>query len=146
MKRLLILAPALLLAFPAVAQDAPVAGYQNLWCQSAFTLTSASIPALPEAEVAAAIAAGDAATPEQKELLEVKGQIDTVLSGIPVLLAAANASYTEAGFTAEQFEAAKTEADAKVTAQIGGTDGGATAEFTFEQCLALLPAAEAPAP
>ena len=144
MNRLLILAPALLLALPAVAQDAPAVGYQSLWCQSAFTLTSASIPTLPEADVAAAVAAGDAATPEQKELLEVKGQIDMVLNGIPLLLEAATASYTEAGFTAEQFEAAKTETDAKVAAQIGGADAAATAEFTFDECLTLLPA-EAPA-
>ena len=82
--------------------------------------------------------------PEQKELLEVKGQIDQVLNGIPLLLEAATASYTEAGFTAEQFEAAKTETDAKVTAQIGGADAAATAEFSFEQCMTLLPA-EAPA-
>ena len=54
MNRLLILAPALLLALPAVAQDAPAVGYQNLWCHIAFTLTSTSIPTLPEADVAAA--------------------------------------------------------------------------------------------
>ena len=142
MKRLLALAPALLLAVPAFAQDAPAApeaGYQNLWCHFAFVTTSASIPALPAADLEAARAAGANATPEQIQLLEVDGQIQMVVNGIPVLLETATASYTEAGFTTEQFDAARTELEPKVTEQVMG--GGVDAEFTFEQCIALLPPA-----
>jgi hypothetical protein len=143
MNRLLALAPALLLAAPVLAQDAPAApeaGYQNLWCHIAFTAASASIPALPAEELEAARAAGANATPEQLELLEVDRQVQLVVNGIPTLLDAANASYTEAGFTTEQFDAAKVELEPVVTAQVTG--GGAEAEFTFEQCSALLPATE----
>jgi hypothetical protein len=142
MKRLLVLAPALLLAIPALAQDAPAApeaGYQNLWCHFAFVATSASIPTLPAEDLEAARAAGANATPEQVELLEVDRQIQLVVKGIPVLLDTATASYTEAGFTTEQLDTAKTELQPKVTEQVMG--GGVDAEFTFDQCIALLPPA-----
>lgn len=139
MNRLLILAPALLLAFPAVAQDAPQAGYQTLWCHFAFQTTTTQIPALPEADLAAAHAAGDAATPEQLELLSAEGQIKQIVDGVPTLLEAATVSYTEAGFTTEQFDATKTELEPKVTGQVMGASGEQP-EFAFEQCLALLPA------
>lgn len=141
MKRLLILAPALLLALPAAAQDAPQAGYQNLWCHIAFDATSKMIPALPAEELAAAHTAGDAATPEQIELLAAETQINQVLEGIPTMLETARASYVEAGFTPEQFEATKTELTPKVSEQVTGSAGAA--EFAFEECLALLPAPEA---
>ena len=143
MKRLLALAPALLLAVPALAQDAPAApeaGYQNLWCHIAFVEVSATIPSLSAEDLEAARAAGANATPEQIQLLEVERQVKIVVDGIPALLGAATASYTEAGFTSEQFDAAKTELGPVVTAQVNG--GGAGAEFTFEQCIALLPPAE----
>jgi hypothetical protein len=147
MKRLLALAPALLLAVPALAQDtpaAPEAGYQNLWCHFAFVTTSTQIPTLPAAELEAARAAGADATPEQLQLLEMDGQIQTVVTGIPVLLDTATETYTEAGFTTEQLEAAKTALQPKVTEQVMG--GGVEAEFTFDQCLALLPPAETTTP
>jgi hypothetical protein len=138
MRRLLILAPALLLAFPAAAQDAPGAGYQNLWCHFAFDATSKLIPELPAEDLAAAREAGDAATQEQLELMAADDQIQQILDGIPALLEAATVSYTEAGFTPEQFETAKTELSPKVTEQVTGS--GAEAEFAFEECLAILPA------
>jgi hypothetical protein len=145
MNRLLILAPALLLALPAVAQDAPQAGYQNLWCHFAFTTTATQIPPLPEADLAAAHTAGDAATPEQLELLSAESQIKQITDGIPALLETATASYTEAGFTADQLTAAKTELEPKVSGQVMGSSGEQP-EFAFEECLALLPApADAPA-
>ena len=147
MKRLLALAPALLLAVPALAQDAPAApeaGYQNLWCHLAFVATSAQIPTLPVEDLEAARTAGTNATPEQAELLAMDGQIQIVLTGIPVLLDTATASYTGAGFTAEQFEAARAELDPKVSEQVNS--GGVGAEFTFDQCPALLPAAETATP
>jgi hypothetical protein len=139
MNRLLILAPALLLALPAVAQDAPQAGYQNLWCHFAFATTATQIPALPEDQLAAAHAAGDAATPEQLELLAAEVQIKQIVDGIPALLETATAGYTEAGFTTEQFDAAKAALDPKVVGQVMGSSGEPP-EFAFEQCLALLPA------
>lgn len=144
MKRLLILAPALLLAFPAVAQDAPQApevGYQNLWCHFAFATTATQIPPLPEDQLTAARSAGSAATPEQLELLAAEAQIKQITDGIPALLEAATTGYTEAGFTTEQLDAAKTELEAKVTGQVMGTSGEQP-EFAFEQCLVLLPATE----
>lgn len=144
MKRLLALAPVLLLAFPAAAQDVPAAARQNLWCHIAFVTTSSAIPVLPEADVEAARAAGATATPEQVELIGMADQIATVMNGIPVLLAQANAAYTEAGFTAEQFTAAQAELTPVVTEQV---TGGTEAEFSFEDCIALLaPAADAAAP
>lgn len=146
MNRLLILAPALLLAFPAAAQDAPQAGYQSLWCHYAFTISASQIPALPEDLLTAAHEAGDAATPEQLELLSAEMQIKQIVDGAPALLEDADAAYTEAGFTAEQFAAAKTELEPKVSGQVMGTSAEPP-EFGFEQCLALLPApAETPAP
>ena len=143
MKRLLILAPALLLALPAMAQDAPAAGYQNLWCHFAFSITMASIPPIPAADLEAARTAGDAATPEQIQLIEVDGQIQHIANGIPTLLETATAGYTEAGFTTEQFDTAKAELDAKVNEQLIGS--ATAAEFTFEECLALVAPAETPA-
>lgn len=138
MKRLLAFAPALLLAFPAVAQDAPAEARQALWCHIAFVTTSAAIPPLPAEDIAAAREAGDAATAEQMELVEMADQIDLVMNGIPTLLTDAEAGYTEAGFTADQFTAAKTTLEPEVNAQVTGT---AEAEFSFEECVALLPAA-----
>ena len=142
MNRLLILAPALLLAFPAVAQDAPEVGYQNLWCHFAFATTATQIPPLPEDLLAAAHAAGNAATPEQLELLAAELQIKQITDGIPTLLETATAGYTEAGFTTEQLDTAKAELEAKVTGQVMGTSGEQP-EFAFEQCLVLLPTTEA---
>lgn len=139
MNRLLILAPALLLAFPAVAQDAPQVGYQNLWCHFAFATTATQIPPLPEADLAAVHEAGDDATLEQLELLSAETQIKQITDGIALLLEAATVSYTEAGFTTEQFDASKTELEPKVTGQVMGASGEQP-EFAFEDCLALLPA------
>jgi hypothetical protein len=147
MYRLLTLAPALLLAFPALAQDAPAApdaGYQNLWCHFAFVAVSTQLPVLPPAELDAAIAAGTSATPEQLQLLAVQAQVQLVVDGVAVLLENATTSYTEAGFTPEQFEAAKTGLEPKVAGEVNG--GGAEAEFTFDQCAMLLPKPEAATP
>jgi hypothetical protein len=141
MKRLLILAPALLLALPAVAQDAPEVGYQNLWCHYAFVTTAGQIPPLPEDLLAAAHSAGAAATPEQLELLAAESQIQQITDGIPALLETAAAGYTEAGFTTEQFDAAKAELEPKVSGQVMGTSGEQP-QFAFEDCLVLLPATE----
>jgi hypothetical protein len=140
MKRLLILAPALALALPAMAQDAPEAGYQALWCHLAFSTASTLIPPLPEADVEAARAAGTDATPDQLDLLAAADQIQQISDGIPILLEAADASYTAAGFTPEQFEAARAELEPSVTTQVSGS--GDNAEFSFLECALLLPGAE----
>ena len=137
MKRLFVLAPALLLAFPVSAQEAPEAGYQNLWCHLAFTTASSQIPPLPAEDLAAAHAAGVDATPEQLDLLSAEAQIQQINDGIPVLLEAANTMYTEAGFSAEEFEAARLELEPMVFEQVSGT--GDEAEFSFMDCVMLLP-------
>lgn len=146
MKRFLILAPALLLAVPALAQETPAAptdGYQTLWCHIAFSTMTAMIPPFPEDQLAAAHAAGADVTPEQEALLAAEAEIGAITAGGPQLRDTAKASYVAAGFTDEQFEAAATELTAKVTEEINGPAG--QAEFTYESCLALLPAPETPA-
>lgn len=139
MKRLVALVPALLLALPALAQEAPEGAYKNLWCGIAFSGTAAMMPALPEADVAAARAAGDAATEEQTALVEQADMIELFRTGGEGLIAQATEAYKGAGFTDEQFTAVQTELKPKVETQIQGP--GDAAEFTYEQCLEVLPQA-----
>ena len=75
----------------------------------------------PPTELEAARTAGADATPEQLELLAAETQIKQIINGIPARSRPASAGYTEAGFTAEQFEAAKTELDAQGHEQVTGS-------------------------
>jgi hypothetical protein len=143
MKRLLVLIPAVLLAAPAFAQTAPDAAYKDLWCGIAFGTAAQSLPFTDE-ELAAAQAAGDKATDEQKTILDEQKMVEQFTAGGQGLIERATGAYKAAGFTDESFATAKSELEPKVTQQISGA--GEQAEFTFEECSALLPvAAEAPA-
>jgi hypothetical protein len=143
MKRLLVLIPAVLLAAPAFAQTAPDAAYKDLWCGLAFGSAAQSLPFTDE-ELAAAQAAGDKATDEQKTNLEEQAMVEQFTTGGQGLVERATGAYKAAGFTDEAFATAKSDLEPKVTEQISGA--GDKAEFTFEECSALLPvAAEAPA-
>jgi hypothetical protein len=53
-------------------------------------------------------------------------------------------AHLDAGFTQEAADKAKADMVPVVTEQVGGT--GETAQFTFEECLAILPGFEQPAP
>jgi hypothetical protein len=136
MKSLLVFIPAVLLAAPALAQTAPDDAYRDLWCGLAFAAASQTLPFTDE-ELAAAQAAGDKATDEQKTILEQQNLVEQFVSGGQTLVERAEAAYKAAGFTDESFNQTKSDLEPKVTAQISGT--GEQAEFTFEECSALLP-------
>lgn len=138
MKRLLVL-PAAVLALaagPAAAQTPPEGAYRDLWCGLAFGIAMKSAPFTDE-DVAAARAAGDAATEEQLQLIEQADVRDQFMEGGAMLVDKATASYKQAGFTDEAFATVQTDLSPKVETQITGT--GSDAEFTFEECAALLP-------
>lgn len=117
MKRLLVLIPALLFSGAAFAQTAPDDAKKDLWCGTAFVMAFSNPPA--------------DATPEQ--IAQAKPYID----GGNMLIDRATASYKTAGFTDEQFSSAKADLAPVITEQIKGN--GAKADYSFEDCTALLP-------
>jgi len=136
MKRLLVLIPAALFALPAFAQEAPEGSYRDLWCGIAFGTAAAGAP-FTEEEVAAARAAGDQATEEQQMIIEQADMVDAFVSGGDALVEKATAAYKDAGFTDEAFATVKSDLEPKVAEQVNGT--GDNAEFSFEECTAVLP-------
>lgn len=136
MKRLLILVPAALLALPALAQEAPEGSYRDLWCGLAFGTAVQGAP-FTDDDVAAARAAGDQATDEQKMIIEQADMVSAFVSGGQALVDKATASYKQAGFTDEAFASVRTELEPKVAAQVTGS--GADAEYSFEECSSILP-------
>ncbi len=140
MKRLLVLIPAVLMAVPAFAQTAPEGSYRDLWCGLAFGAAAQGAP-FTEADLAAARAAGDAATDEQKQIIEQQNLVDQFNAGSTDLIDKATTAYKGAGFTDESFGQVRTDLEPRVTAQITGTAG--EPEFSFEECSALIPALDA---
>jgi hypothetical protein len=136
MKRLLILIPAALMALPAFAQEAPEGSYRDLWCGIAFGTAAQGAPFSDE-DVAAARAAGDQATDEQKAIIEQADMVTAFVSGGQALVDKATAAYKGAGFTDEAFATVRTDLEPKVASQVTGA--GADAEFTFEECSSILP-------
>jgi hypothetical protein len=146
MNRLLVLLPAAALALssaPVFAQDAPEGAYKDLWCGIAFISAMKDAP-FSEEDVAAARAAGDTATEEQLGLIAQADMRDQFVTGGTGLVDKATAAYKEAGFTDESFGTVRTELEPKVVEQISGS--GETAEFQFEECVALLPSDPMAAP
>jgi len=145
MKRLLVLIPAALFAFPAGAQTAPEGAYRDLWCGIAFAAVDDSMPYTPE-QVQAARDAGDTATEEQKQIVSEVDMVLQFAAGGATLVENATTAYKGAGFTDEAFGTIKTELEPKVATQINGAS--TEAEFSFEECVALIPtdapAADAP--
>ncbi len=140
MNRLLILAPALLFAMPALAQEAPEAAYKDLWCGIAFGYAIQQAPNAAPADLEAARAAGDQATQEQIDMIAQDDMIQNLTTGGAGLVERATAAYQEAGFTDEQFATVQTELGPKVEGQVSGS--GDEAEFGFDDCFALLPPQE----
>lgn len=137
MKRLLVLVPAVLFALPAMAQTAPEAAYKDLWCGLAFEAAGKSAP-FTEADLAAARTAGASGTPEQQQIVQQQDMVDQFVVGGRQLIERATEAYKAAGFTDAAFTDVRTELEPKVAQQVTG--GGGEAEFTFDECSALLPA------
>jgi hypothetical protein len=138
MKRLLALAPALLMALPALAQEAPEGAYKDLWCGIAFGTATEQAPNATPEQLTEARAATEP-TQEQIDMIAQDDMIQHLTTGGQSLIEGASAAYLEAGFTAEQFATVQTELGPKVVEQVSGTG---EAEFAFEDCFALLPPQE----
>ncbi len=136
MKRLLALIPALVLAAPVFAQEAPAEAYNDLWCGLAFVTAASAAPYSAE-DLTAARAAGDAATDAQKDIVAQAEMAEGFIEGGEGLIAKAEEGYLAAGFSADRFASTRTELGETVNAQISGPAAGA--EFTFEQCIVRLP-------
>lgn len=139
MNRFLILAPALLFAFPAVAQDVPPDTYKDLWCGIAFGIASANVPNASAEDLTAARAAGDKATADQQSMIAQDDMIQQLKTGGEGLVTKATDAYKALGFTDETFGTTQTDLTTKITGQISGTDAANPAEFSFDDCMALLP-------
>src|SRR6218665_53975 len=105
------------LATPAFAQEAPEAAYKDFWCGTAFSSLAGMLP------------------PDAAE--EDRALAASYTDGGAALLARAMAAYAEAGFTEEQISTTQTELSGTVIEQVSGT--GESAEFTFDECAAVLP-------
>lgn len=119
---ILTMAAALALASPAFAQTAPEQAVMDLWCGIAFNSAAATLPA--------------EATEEDKAMAA------SFIEGGNGLIEKSRVAHVEAGFTEEQFTTSKTELEPVVVEQIT-TGAGDGADYTFEQCSALIaPAAQ----
>ncbi len=136
MKRLLAVIPALLLSSAALSQEAPEAAYKDLWCGLAFTVAGSDAPYTPE-DLAAAQAAGDAATDEQRFIIEHSTLAGYYVPAGQGLVDRAGTAYKAAGFTDETFEAERTTRLAAVVQQVTTSPG--EAEFSFDDCATLVP-------
>lgn len=116
MKRLLALAPALLLSTAVFAQEVPEAARKDLWCGIAFGIISADIPA--------------------DETEENKAMAKEFAEGSVMLIDRASAAHVEAGYTDTSFAAYKAEQEAKVSANMSGPE--ADYEYKYEDCATLL--------
>lgn len=127
MKRLLAAAAltSALLATGAQAQTVPEEVTMQLWCGTAMVVAFASPP--PEI------------TPEQ--LAEAQAYVEAGTT----LIDTAVKAHVDAGFTQEAADKIKTDIVPVVTAQVMG-GGEVTPQFTFDQCLAILPGMEPAAP
>lgn len=139
MNRLLALIPAAILSSAALAQDAPEGAYQQLWCGIAFSSVAGSAPFSAD-DVASARAAGDAATPQQQEIIAFDDMATELTANGVTLVDAASAAYLEAGFTAEAFAGIRADLEPGIAEAIAGP--GDDAEFSFEDCIALVPSPE----
>ncbi|MBI4923915.1 MAG: hypothetical protein HY834_19450 [Devosia nanyangense] len=120
----LALVPALVTT-GAMAQTVSDDVTKALWCGTALTIAFSNAP--PDA------------TPEQ--LAEAKIYID----GGNVLIDQSGQAHLDAGFTAEQLTTIKADLVTEITPIVTGEGDPSTAKFTFEDCVALLPAPAAPA-
>ena len=109
------------LAAPVLAQTAPAEAVKDLWCGTAFSLAARDAP--PD--------------PTEEDLALVKQFVE----GGAMLIERAEAAHIAAGFTADQMIAIKADLEPVVMEQIGGS--GENAQFTIEECSALLDPAAA---
>lgn len=119
----LALTPALFVT-GAFAQTVSDDVTKQLWCGTALVAAFTNPP--------------EGVTPEQ--LAEAQVYID----GGNGLLDQATKAHLDAGFTEEQLTTIKTDLVTAVTAQVSGD--GTAAQFSFEECVALLPAPADAAP
>lgn len=103
----------------AVAQSVSDDVNKQLWCGTAFNVVFSSVP--------------DTATDEQKAESKVYSDAGTAF------IAQATQAHLDAGFTQEAVDKIKADLVPTVTEQVGGD--GSTAQYTFEDCAALLPPA-----
>jgi hypothetical protein len=125
MKRLIAAAvlSSALLATGALAQTVTDDVTKQLWCGTAMVVAFSNPP--PEV------------TPEQ--LAEAQKFVDAGTALIEIAVKA----HVDAGFTQDAADKAKADIVPAVTEQVGGA---AAAQFTFEECLAILPGQETDAP
>ena len=126
MKRLIAAAAVLpaLFATGAFAQSVTDEVTMQLWCGTAMVVAFSNPP--------------PGLTPEQ--LAEAQTYVDAGSA----LIETAVQAHLDAGFTQEAADKIKTDIVPVVTDQVMG--GGAEAQFTFEECLAILPGLDAAAP
>ncbi len=106
------------LSLPVLAQEAPEEGRKQIWCGLAFTTAASQLPA--DASDA------DRAMAEQ---FTTAGE-DLIQAGVD--------AYVTAGFTEEAAAQVRDELRPTVESEISA-NGGAEAEFSFEDCSVLLP-------
>jgi hypothetical protein len=127
MNRLLIalaLTPALFVT-GAFAQTVTDDVTKQLWCGSAMVVAFSNPPVgVTEAQLA-----------------EAQGYVE----GGTALIEQAAQAHLDAGYTQEALDKLKADLVLEVTAVINQTSGG-DAKYTFEECLAILPATDTPAP
>lgn len=118
MRRLVLLASALCLTFPAFGQEIPEATAKDFWCGIAFDLAARDVPA-------------DAAP-------EVLAVTEPYKTGAETLIGRSKAAYLESGYTEEAFDALKVDTEAEILAQLSSTDPAIEPTYSFEDCAALI--------
>lgn len=116
MKSLLLALPVLAFATAAMAQTVPDASKKDLWCGIAFGIVSADVPPdLPD---------------------DQKAVVQQFHDGGIKLVEQAKAAHLANGYTEETFGPYYEQLTADVTTQVSSSED--TAEYTFEECSALL--------
>lgn len=112
----LALTPALLTT-GVFAQSVSEDVTRQLWCGTAFTVVFGTLP--------------DTVTDEQRAESKVYSDAGAAL------IAEATQAHLDAGFTQEAVDKIKADLVPAVTTQVGGD--GSSAQFSFEDCAALIP-------
>jgi hypothetical protein len=126
MKRLIAAAAltSALIATGAQAQTVSDEVTMQLWCGTAMVIAFAN----PPSDIT------------EEQLAEAQGYVDAGTALIEIAVKA----HVDAGFTQEAADKAKADIVPVVTEQVMG--GGAEAQFSFEECLAILPGMESDTP
>jgi anti-sigma-K factor RskA len=116
MIRHVILAAALLLSAPAVAQNQQEAAHRDLWCGLAFDYAAGELPS-------------DATRQQQQVIPHYR-------DGARMLVDRAEQRYLAAGYSIARFAALREELTAAVAE---GLAAGGSLPYSFQDCAALLP-------